>query len=337
VDFDFSDEQYLLRDTFREMLRRECTPKHVRAMWDDSSGRSPQRWARLAELGVTGLTIPEEHGGSGMTEVDLVLLLEEAGRALLPEALLEHTAVGAPLLARAGTAAQKQEWLPRLASGAATVTVGLYGSPFVADATADLVILEQDGELHALTQDRLTLIPQRSVDGARRLFSVTAETGNDTRMSGSAEHRRWAFDHAAAATATELVGVAGALLDMTVAYVSQREQFGRRVGSFQAVQHKLAETLMVVESARSAVYYAAYALANDLPDASIAASVAKAYATDAERKANTEALQLHGGIGFTWEHDLHLWLKRGKALELQYGDADWHRRQISDWIYATKS
>jgi alkylation response protein AidB-like acyl-CoA dehydrogenase len=121
---------------------------------------------------------------------------------------------------------------------------------------------------------------------------------------------------------------------MTVAYVKQREQFGRRIGSFQAVQHKLAETLLLVDSARAAVYYAAYALASDAPDASTAASVAKAYASDAERRANAEALQLHGGIGFTWEHDLHLWLKRGKALELQYGDADWHRRRIADWIYA---
>jgi alkylation response protein AidB-like acyl-CoA dehydrogenase len=337
VDFDFSEEQYLLRDTAREMFRRECTPKHVRAMWEDATGRSPQRWSKLAELGLTGLTIPEEFGGSGMNEVDLVLVLEEAGRAILPEPLLEHTAVGAPLLARAGTTTQKRQWLQKLATGGATVTVGLRGSPFVADATADLVIIEHNGELHAVTQDRLTLVPQRSVDGARRLFSVTAEIGDDTRMDSSTEHKRWAFNHAAAATAAELVGVAGALLDMTVAYVAQREQFGRRVGSFQAVQHKLAETLLVVESARSAVYYAAYALANDLPDAAIATSVAKAYASDAERKANQEALQLHGGIGFTWEHDLHLWLKRGKALELQYGDADWHRRQISDWIYATES
>src|SRR4029077_1526439 len=135
--------------------------------------------------------------------------------------------------------------------------------------------------------------------------------------------------------AAELVGVAGAMLDTTVAYVQQREQFGRKVGSFQAVQHKLAEVLLLVESARNAVYYAAYALANELPDARVAVSVAKAYAGDAERRANQEALQLHGGIGFTWEHDLHLWLKRGRALEMQYGDADWHRRRIADWIYAT--
>jgi alkylation response protein AidB-like acyl-CoA dehydrogenase len=334
MDFDFSPEQYMLRDTVRDLLRRECTPADVRAAWSSPTGRSAQRWKSLADLGVVGLTIAEEHGGAGMDEVDLVLVLEEAGRALLPEPLLETTAVAAPLLQRAGSEALRGAWLPRVAAGEATLSVGLAGSAYVADATADLVLLERDGGLHAVTQDRLTLRPLRSVDGARRLFAVTAELGDDTLLTTSPRERRWAFDHAAAATAAELTGVAGAMLDMTVAYAKQREQFGRRIGSFQAVQHKLAETLLLVESARAAVYHAAWALANDVPDASIAASVAKAAATDAERRANTEALQIHGGVGFTWEHDLHLWLKRGKALELQCGDADWHRRRIADWLYA---
>ncbi len=334
MDFDFSPEQYMLRDTVRDLLRRECAPAAVRAAWASPTGRSPERWRKLADLGVVGLTVAEEHGGAGMDEVDLVLVLEEAGRALLPEPLLETTAVGAPLLARTGSDELRSHWLPRIASGEASVTVGLAGSPYVADATADLVVLEREGALHAVTQDRLTLRPLRSMDGARRLFAVTAELGDDTVLSTSPEDARWALDHAAAATAAELVGVAGAMLDMTVDYVKKREQFGRRIGSFQAVQHKLAETLMLVESARAAVYYAAWALASDAPDASISASVAKASASDAERRANAEALQLHGGIGFTWEHDLHLWLKRGKALELQHGDADLHRRRIADWIYA---
>ena len=335
MDFDFSEEQYLLRDTLREMLRRECTSQHVRAMWDDPVGRSPERWHRLGEMGVLGLCIPEDQGGSGLGEVDMVMLLEEAGRAVLPEPFLEHAAVGAPLLARFGTAAQRREWLPRLATGEATCTVGLTSQRYVLDAAADLVIVEEDSVLHAVPQDRVTATPLRSVDGARRLFRVVAETGPDTRMEGNGEAPAWAFDHAAAGTAAVLTGLAGAMLDRTVAYVAQRDQFGRKVGSFQAVQHKLAEVLLQVESARSAVYYAAYALAEGQPDASIAVSVAKACATDAEHRANLEALQLHGGIGFTWEHDLHLWLKRGKALEAAYGDADWHRRRIADHIYAT--
>jgi len=334
VDFDFSDEQYLLRDTVRDLLRNECTPAHVRAMWDDAAGRSPQRWHKLGEVGVLGLLVPEEYGGSGMDDVDMVLAVEESGRAVLPEPLVESAVLAAPLLARAGSDDLKQAWLPRAASGDAVLTVGLQSQPYVTDATADLLLLERDGEIHAVTQDRVTLQPLKSVDGARRLFKVTAETGDDTLIGTSAQHGQWLFDRAAAATAAQMVGIAGALLDQTVEYVKVREQFGRKVGSFQAVQHRLAEMLLHVESARSAVYYAAYALANGLPDASIAASVAKAAANDAERFANQNAMQLHGGIGFTWEHDLHLWLKRGKALEWMYGDADFHRKRIADWIYA---
>ncbi|MFY9615393.1 MAG: acyl-CoA dehydrogenase family protein [Candidatus Dormiibacterota bacterium] len=336
MDFDFSDEQYMLRDTVRDLLAKESTPAEVRRMWDDEKGRSPERWRKLGELGVLGLNIPEAAGGAGMDELDMVLVLEEAGRAILPEPLLEHAAVGAPLLARAGTDAQKTEWLPKLATGEAIVTVGLAGQPYVQDAGADIVILEQDGELHAATQDRLTLTPMPSVDRARRLSKVTAELDEATLMGPVGTNAAWAFDHGAAATSAELLGIGEAMLDMTIAYAKEREQFGHKIGSFQAVQHKLAETYLLVETAKAAVYYAAYALAKDLPDAPIHVSVAKAYASDAERRANYESLQIHGGIGFTWEHDLHLWLKRGRALEAQYGDADWHRRRIADWVYAQR-
>jgi alkylation response protein AidB-like acyl-CoA dehydrogenase len=334
MDFDFSDEQYMLRDSVRDFLQRDCTPAEIRRLWDDDTGRSPQRWKKLGDMGVLGLTLPAANGGAGMDEIDLVLVLEEAGRNLLPEPLLEHTAVAAPLLARAGTDAQRSEWLPKAASGDATISFGLAGQPYVQDATADIVIIEDNGDLHAATQDRLSLTPLKSVDGTRRLFKVTAELDDATRMGTSNGHAQWAFDHAAAATAAELVGVADAMLQRSIAYATEREQFGRKIGSFQAIQHKLAETFLMVESAKSAVYYAAYALARGLEDAPIHVSVAKAYAGDAERRANYEALQVHGGIGFTWEHDLHLWLKRGRTLEAQYGDSDWHRRRIADWVYA---
>jgi alkylation response protein AidB-like acyl-CoA dehydrogenase len=335
MNFDFSDEQFALRDAARDFFAGESSAAYVRSAWDSETGRSPQLWRTMAQTGFVGLTVPEEHGGLGMDEVDLVLLLEEAGRAALPEPLLETTAIGVPLLVEAGTAAQQREWLPRIAAGDAIVTVQLAGAPLVVDAhVADLLLLEHDGELHAVPSERFTATPQPSMDGARRVCTVTAETDGDTRMAGGAAEAARAFDRGAWGTAALLNGIGQHLLDATVAYVKDREQFGRPVGSFQAVKHLAAETLLVVETAKAATWYAAYALANDLPDRAEAVSVAKAYSSDAEAKANTESLQLHGGIGFTWEHDLHLWLKRGKALEQSYGSARWHRDRLATVLLA---
>ena len=335
MNFDFSDEQFQLRDAARDFFSGESPTTHVRAMWDSDTGRSPELWAKMAEIGFVGLTVAEEHGGLGMDEVDLVLILEEAGKAALPEPLLETTAVAAPTLREAGTPEQQSAWLPRIASGEAMATVQLGGAQLVADAhIADLLILERDGELHAVPKERSNAVAQPSLDGARRVFTVEAETGDDTRMAGDAAAVAKAFDRAAWATAAFVAGVAQTELDMTVAYVKERQQFGRPVGSFQAVKHKLAETLLVVESAKAAIWYAAYAIATDAPDRSDAVSVAKSYVTDAEMKSNYESLQCHGGIGFTWEHDLHLFLKRGKALANAYGSARWHRDRLAATLFA---
>jgi alkylation response protein AidB-like acyl-CoA dehydrogenase len=335
MNFDFSDEQYQLRDGAREFFAGESTPAYVRSMWEHDSGRSPELWRKLAETGFVGLTVPEEHGGLGMNEVDLVLILEEAGKALLPEPLLETTAIGVPLLLEAGTPAQQAEWLPRIAAGDAVVTVQLAEAPLVVDAhIADLLLLQLGDELHAVPKESFHASAQPSMDGTRRVFTVEAETSSATRMDGGAAEAARAYDRGAAGTAALLNGISQALLDQTVSYVKEREQFGRPVGSFQAVKHLLAETLLVVESSKAATWYAAYAIATDAPDRSDAVSVAKAYANEAAHKANVESLQCHGGIGFTWEHDLHLWLKRGKALEAAYGTARQHRTRMADLLFA---
>lgn len=335
MNFDFTEEQYALRDGAREFFAGECSPAHVRAMWDSETGRSPALWRMMTETGFVGLTVPEEHGGLGMNEVDLVLLLEEAGYAALPEPLLETTAIGVPLLLEAGTETQQKEWLPRIASGEAVVTVQFAGTALVSDAhIADLLLLERDGELHAVPKARFHATWQPSQDGARRVFSVEAEIGQDTRMAGGAAEAARAFDRGAAGSAAMLNGLSQRMLDMAVSYAKDRQQFGRPVGSFQAVKHKLAEVLLVVETAKAAGWYAAYAISEDLPDRSKAAAIAKSYASDAEAKANLESLQVHAGIGFTWEHDLHLWLKRGKALEQSYGSARSHRAKLADRLFA---
>jgi len=326
IDFGFSEEQLALRDLARELFERESPPSRLRQLFTQDEPRDDKVWRTMAEAGLLGITVPERHGGLGGDDVDLALVLEEAGRAALPEPFLETVALAAPLLADFGTDAQLDEWLSRIASGEAIATVQPGGAPFVVDADiADLVIVEREGELHAVPADRIRSSRVESADRARRLFEVEADLDASTRMNGGANEARI---RGAVAVAGVLNGIAANLLDMSLDHVKSRTQFDRPVGSFQAVKHKLANVDVMVESSRASAWYAAYALTTRSPDLERAASVAKAGAAEAEHLANMEALQCHGGIGFTWEHDLHFWLKRGLALEPAYGSAAEHRARL---------
>lgn len=328
--FDFSDDAKDLAAGAREFLAGESTPDHVRRVWDSDGPRDPARWTHLAQTGFVGLAVGEDFGGLGMGDVEMSLLLEEAGRANLTEPLLETGAVAAPTIADYGRDAMKKDWLPRIAGGEAIVAVRLGDAPVVLDADiADALLLEEDGALHLVGAESFTTTQVDSLDLGRRLFTVQAATSADTLLTEDSEARARTFDRAAVATAAWLNGIGQQILEMSVAYVKEREQFGRPVGSFQAVKHLLAETVLQVETSRAATWYGAYTVQHDTEDRTEAVSVAKSFASDAERLANTNALQAHAGIGFTWEHDLHLWLKRGKALEGAYGTASWHRDRIA--------
>jgi alkylation response protein AidB-like acyl-CoA dehydrogenase len=338
--FAFSREQILFRDTARELLRKHCPAAAVRAAWAEPSGRVPGLWSRLAEVGLVGLTVPEAHGGLGLDELDLVLALEEAGRAAAPEPLLETTAVGALLLRDAAPEALRAAWLPRVASGEAVLAVGLAEAPYVAFAgAADLLLLQHGDELHAVERAHVALTAQPSVDGSRRLFSVAWSPRAETRFAAGAEARRavtLAFDRGALATAAQLEGLARRMLDVTVEYVGVRQQFGKPVGSFQAVKHHLAGALLAIELARPVVHRAAYSLAHADPDRSLHVSMAKAQAADAAMETARAALQCHGAIGYSVEHDLHLWMKRAWALAAAWGDAAWHRARVGDAILGAR-
>jgi alkylation response protein AidB-like acyl-CoA dehydrogenase len=335
VDFDFTEEQYALRDLARDLFEKESPPSRLRDLYAGAA-REARCWRAMADAGLIGLTVPESYGGAGGNEIDLALVLEEAGRAALPEPLLETVAVAAPLIAEAGTQEQKDEWLPRIAAGDAVVTVLLREQRYAVEAgDADLLIAETEGGLEALPRRSYEAWLIETEDRARRVYAVDVSgVARATRMSGAGAALTNAHLHAAVATAGVLNGIARHLLEATTSYVKARQQFGRPVGSFQAVKHRLADAHAAVEQARAATWYAAYALANGQEDAGIAAHIAKAQAGDAEAYANAAALQLHGGIGFTWEHDLHLWLKRGKALEQAYGSGAAHRRRIADHIFS---
>jgi alkylation response protein AidB-like acyl-CoA dehydrogenase len=331
--FAFTDDQLLFRDTVADLLAKECPPEAVRWAWADETGRRPELWAALAEMGVVGLTVPEAHGGLGMDEIDLVALLTEAGRVAFPGPLLETTAVVAPLLAESAPADVAERWLPAIASGEAVATVQLAGQPFVTDAhVADLLVAQRDDRLYAVPGDKLRLTPQTSVDGARRLFDVDFDTA-DAELVASGEDgwkaANHAFDRGAVAAAAVLVGLAEQMIAMTVEYVVARRQFGVPIGSFQAVKHHLADAELKVSFARPTVWNAAYSLAHGRPGVDRDVSMAKCFASDAAEVVARKALQCHGAIGYTTEHDLHFWLKRTWALSAAWGDAAWHRRRVA--------
>jgi alkylation response protein AidB-like acyl-CoA dehydrogenase len=374
MDIGFSEEQELLRDTARKFLDGECTTKFVREMMASDAAVTADFWQQLAANGWLGITYPEEEGGSGLGLVDLVVLMEEIGRAVMPGPFPATVLLGGTAIAAAGSPAQRREWLPRIAAGevkaslavtepnarwdAAGITATaresrggfvLSGTKmFVPDAhLADVLVVAARSRDGSTMEDgvSLFLVPKDaaglgirrlpSVDETRKLCEVKLD---NVAVPGSAllgeVHQGWAplqqvIDRAAVALSAEMCGAAQRVLDMTVDYAKLRVAFGKPIGTYQGVKHKCADMLVEIENAKSLTYYAAWAVDEGEADAALAVSMAKAAASDAGRKVCAAGIQLHGGIGMTWEHDLQLYLKRAKADEVAFGDASWHRERIA--------
>jgi alkylation response protein AidB-like acyl-CoA dehydrogenase len=325
MHFAFSEDQLLFRDTVRSIFENECPPAAVRAAWEDGTGDVPGLWTTLAETGVIGLTAPEEFGGLGMGEIDLVMLLEESGRAAIPGPFAEHTAVALPALAEAGSVAAST--IEGAASGELVLTAGIGGAEYVVGADlAGALVMQHGDELQLVGSGDVSLDLQESIDRTRHLARVGWDDAAATRLTGADPLR--AFDRGAMAAAAQCVGLAQHLVDATVEYVSERYQFGKPVGTYQAVKHHLANAALQVEFARPAVYQAAWAIAADDSNRGREVSLAKALASDAVDNACRTALQCHGAIGYTFEYDLQMWMKRGWALSAAWGDAAWHRDRI---------
>lgn len=339
--FGFTDDQLLLQSTLRDFLAKECTPATIRALWESDSGHDAALWAKLADLGVTGLLVPEAYGGLGRDEIDLVLLLEEMGRAALGGEVVATAALGAPLLAEIPSATLREHWLPRVVGGEARLAVGLPSLAFVADAgAADLLLLPSGDELHALAPDDVTLVRQPANDPARRLFSVGFSPSPATCVAkGEMAQRILAstFDRAALATAAQAIGVADRLVELACAYARERRQFDAPIGSFQAVKHQLANVSVRLEYARPVVHRAAHSVARGVATRATDVSHAKLAATAAARLAARIALQVHGAIGYTWEQDLHLWLRRAWSLDLDAGGEPFHRARVAQSVLVTGS
>ena len=371
MDLGLSEDQEMLRRSARDFLAKECTPAVVRRLIEDGDAYDERLWKKIADLGWTGLGIPEEYGGVGGF-LELTVVLEESGRNLLPGPFFSTMGLAVPALIEAGTAAQKKEVLAAIAAGDARATlavtepagrwdaagVTLAARPagegwrldgiklFVPDAaSADYTVVaartregDEDGISLFLVKGRpqgMTVTALKTLDMTRRWYEVRfegVELDRDSLMG--AEGQGWqalkrALEWGAAAICAEMVGGAQHVLETSVEYAKTRQQFGKPIGIYQAVAHKLADMLLETESARSATYYAAWAVDADAPERSLAASIAKAYTSDAYRHAAGGGIQVHGGIGFTWEHEMHLYFKRAKASEVTLGDATYHRELVA--------
>jgi len=326
-----TDEALDFAESVAELLADVADPAAVRSAWDDEAGRIPAVWKRLAEAGLLGLTVPEQYGGSGTDLTTLLPALIEVGRVALPEPVVE-TVVGATLLAQAGGEVAA-EWLPRVAAGDAVLAVRLGPGSLVSAAPwADLLLLERsDGSIVAVTREAASITTEESVDHGVRLATVDA--GDGPVLTGARPDL--AFDFGAVAYAALLTGGAKAMLAMSVDYAKQREQFGVPIGSFQAIKHQLADVYVANVFAAPVVARAAWSVAQDAPTRSRDASHAKHLATASAQRAARTALQVHAGIGYTYEHDLHMWLKRTWTLSSVWGTKEWHRDRVAQAVLSS--
>jgi len=353
MDLDFDEAQYEVQREARRFLEEQCPPAHVREVVEDPAGWSRGLWKQMGELGWTAMPFAEEHGGLGMGYLDIVLLIGEVGRALAPVPFLSSIAICGVAIDRAGSDEQRARLLPGIASGdriaaLASPDEGDFGEvtteavregagwrirgakPAVLDApAADLFLVgaEVDGAQRLfVVEEGFEVSPQTGFDLTRPIGEVRFGDAPAELLEGDAEA---AFRLAVASACAELIGVAGKVLDMTVAYSKDRVQFDRPIGSFQAIKHRCAEMATLLNASQAATYYACWAADTDAEDAQIAVSAAKSYASDACGWIAGEGIQVHGGIAYTWEHDMHLYARRIKSLEAAFGDAHRHREVIA--------
>jgi alkylation response protein AidB-like acyl-CoA dehydrogenase len=348
MDFELSDDQFALRDGARELLDGLAPTTRVRTVVDAGGGIDHGLWKAMVEQGWTAVEVPDDRGGLGFGAVEVAVLVEEVGRHVAPAPFLP-TLLAAHALGRAG----RDDWTERLAGGDAIGCVAwtrpgrgdvhavgdrLTGRsdpvPFAPSADIAVVVAETDDGpgLFALELGERER-PQRepAMDMTRELGWLRFDATSAVRLGGTGEVDAL-VDRGAAFTSAEMLGGASRAMDMAVEYAKDRVQFGRPIGSFQAVKHRCADMLVDVEGMRSSAYWAAWCIGAADEDASVAASTAKIWCSDASKRVMASALQVHGGIGFTWEHDLHLFLKRAQLDQVSFGDAAFHRQRLADLL-----
>ncbi|HET6999587.1 MAG TPA: acyl-CoA dehydrogenase family protein [Solirubrobacterales bacterium] len=364
--FDLTDEQQAIKSTAHDFLASRFKSDRMREIAASDDGFDAAGWGEMAELGWAGLAVPEEWGGQGLGIVELAVLFEEMGYALAPSPLFSNTLAGLAL-SLCGSDDQRERFLRPLATGELRGTPALWdaGSPatigeFTMEARPDsdgavldgektlvpdaasahfFLVSSSDHRRHLVERgaDGVTVAPETGIDPTRRFSSVRFDgvrvPAADTLPAEGADYYP-VFHRICVALAAESTGIAQRTLEMAVEYAKDRQQFGRPIGAYQAVSHRCAQMLLETENARSAVYGAAWAADAEPESLPLAASMAKAYAGDAGWRVPDASIQVHGGIGFTWEHDLHFFLKRGRSNAAIFGDSKWHRERVADAVLA---
>lgn len=353
MQFGLNESQEFLRNSARKFFTGECPIAEVRRLLETETAFDASLWAKLAEQGYTGIIFPEEFGGVGLGIVELILLMEEAGRALLPGPFFSTVVFAGSVLDAVATKEQKKKYLAPICRGEARATVAFLEAEgswdpadvhltaingkfkgeklFVPDAAVAnwMIVVARNGVFLVDSKESgVRVEPMLGIDLARKLYSVQFDNAPAEKL-GEATGLSRALDVATAALVAEMLGGMQRTLDLTVEYAKTRKQFGKPIGIFQAVQHQCADMYLETESTRSAVYYAAWALQERAPDAAAAVSIAKLYASEASRAVGNRGIQVHGGMGFTWENDLHLYYRRAKASETTLGDATFHRERLA--------
>ncbi len=374
MDLGLSEEQELLKNFARDFLEKECPDTFVRQMEEDENGYTPEFWQKMAGQGWQGLIIPEQYGGTGMTFTDLIVLLEEFGRALAPGPFISTVVLGAMPILEAGTEEQKQEFLPKIGAGELIMTLALTEPSAKWDASGVAMPAKAEGDSFVLSGTKL-FVPDAHVSDYMVVAARTKESENpedgitlflvDSKSAGieftvlktiaadkqcevafnevrvpkanvlGEVDKGWPIiqgvkNRAAVAACAYLVGLSQMDFDVSLDYAKERIQFGRPIGSFQAIQHKFADMVIDVDGSRFITYKAAWALQENEPDAEMLVSMAKAWCNEATRRVVAHGQQIHGGIGFTKDYKIELYFRRQKWMELMWGDADYHRELVAE-------
>jgi len=337
MDFTFTEDQLLFRETIGRFLMTEAAPEKLRDIWSTEQTSVNELLDQISAQGLSALSIPEANGGLAMGDIAWSLMSQELGYYAIPDPLANSAYVGAGLIcALDDSVTAKDEYLNRICEGQLRVAISHECSPLVADAElAELVLAQHGDEVHVVPRDKIEQVPNPSIDSSRRLAQINWQASPETCVaSGQAGKKIWreTFNRGALSVAGQLLGLAQRMLDLSVEYSLQRKQFGKEIGNFQAVKHQLADVAGKIEIAKPVLYRAACSLENNHPLSDIHVSQARNFCSDAAALAARNGIQVHGAMGYTWEVDLQMYMKRSWAINNTWGDSIFHQARVQNYV-----